>query len=393
MSRNISVGIDIGTSQTKVVVLEFVKENEKVIPKVIGLGLSESKGLKNGYIISNNDVLDSVKMAVKMAEKNSGIKINKAFVGIGGIGLSSATSSASIVTSRADLQITELDIENLTKTCEKNLPSSISQNYRVIHTIPLSYKIDGKLLLAKSPLDMKGSKLEVKMLFIACLDPHINDLLETMEELGIHIIDVMASPLASSVSTLSKSQKMAGCVLVNIGGETVSIIVFENNLPISLEVFPIGGNDITNDIALGLRIPPEEAENIKIGKIGHITFSKKKLEEIVSARLSDIFELVEGHLKKIGRNHLLPSGVFITGGSAGISQIEESAKEILKLPTRIALINTDGQKNTLNEPVWTVAYGLSMVGGFKDASIPLGFRPTINIVKNKVSKWLSQFLP
>lgn len=390
--RNISVGIDVGTRQIKVVVLEFIKNNNKTTPKIIGLGLSESKGLKNGYIINNEEATESIKSAIKMAEKNSGIKINKCYLGIGGIGVSSAIGTASIMTSRADSQITELDIENLTKLCEESLPESLSQNYRVINTVPLSYKIDGKVLLAKSPVDMRGTKLEVKMLFVACLEPHINDLMEAMDDAGVYVTDVMASPIASSISTLTKSHKTAGCGLLNIGAETVSLCIFENNIPVSMEVFPIGGEDITKDIALGFKISLEEAEAIKTGKTVGVSFSKKKLEEIVSARLSDIFELVESHLKKIGRNNLLPAGIFITGGTAGVHYIEELSKNLLKLPSRVALINIDGQ-NPVKEPLWTIAYGLAMLGGFKDPTNELGFKPSLSKIKGTLIKWLSQFLP
>ncbi len=392
MMRNISIGIDVGTRQVKVVVLEFTKNNDKTTPKIIGLGLSESKGLKNGYIINNEEAVDSIKSAVKMAEKNSGVKINKCYLGVGGIGVSSAVGTASIMTSRADSQITELDIDNLTKLCEESLPDSLSQNYRIINTVPLSYKIDGKVLLAKSPVDMRGTKLEVKMLFVACLEPHINDLMEAVEDAGLYVTDVMASPIASSISTLTKAHKTAGCAIVNIGAETVSLCVFENNIPVSMEVFPIGGEDITKDIALGFKISLEEAEAIKTGKTIGVSFSKKKLEEITSARLSDIFELIEGHFKKIGRNHLLPAGVFITGGTAGIHYVEELSKTILKLPSRIALINIEGQ-NSVKEPLWTVAYGLGMLGGFKDPSKDLGFKPTMNRIGGILSKWFSKFLP
>ncbi|OHA99223.1 MAG: cell division protein FtsA, partial [Candidatus Zambryskibacteria bacterium RIFCSPHIGHO2_12_FULL_39_47] len=314
MARNVTAGIDIGTSQIKVVVAELVRENGKNITRVIGTGLSESRGLRHGYIINGEDVTQSIRSAIKLAEKTSGIKINKAFVSVGGIGLSSISSSASAIISRADLQITELDIEKVSRMCEESLPTNLLQNNRILHSIPLSYKIDGKPVLAKTPLGMKGTKLEVKMLFIVCLDPHLNDLLEKIDEAGIDVIDCLAAPIASSFVTLTKQQKMAGCVLANIGSETMSIVVFENNIPISLEVFPIGSTDITNDIALGLKIPLEEAENVKIGGLGSTSFPKKKLDEIISARLADMFELIENHLKKIGRNGLLPAGIFIIGG-------------------------------------------------------------------------------
>src|SRR3989338_4607915 len=366
MLRNITVGIDIVTYQVKVVVAELVKNqgdgNAKFSTRIIGTGLGESKGMRHGYIINGAEVTQSIKTAVALAEKTSGVKIHKAFVAIGGIGLQGVTSTATTVISRADLEITELDIENIDEECEEGIPPALIQNRRILHSIPLSYKIDGKPVLAKTPLGMKGSKLEVKMLFVTCLDPHLNDLLQAVDESGIEVIDVMASPIAASFVTLSKQQKMAGAVLANIGAETISIVVFENNIPVSLEVFPIGSTDITNDIALEMKITIEEAENIKIGAISANSFPKKKLDEIISARLSDMFELIENHLKKIGRSELLPAGIFITGGGSGIGTIEDFARATLKLPSRVAELNTGGEKNRIKDSTWAVAYGLCMLG-------------------------------
>lgn len=391
--RNITVGIDIGTYQVKVVVAELIKEDEKKIPRIIGTGFSESKGLRHGYIINNADVTESIRTAVALAEKSSGVKIHKAFVAIGGIGLQAVTSTMSIMTSRADLEITELDINKVSELCEQELPIPVIQNRRVLHSIPLSYKIDGKTVLAKTPLGLKSTRLEAKMLFVTCFESHLNDLMQSVEEAGIQVIDVMASPIAASFVTLTKSQMIAGCVLANIGAETISIVVFENNIPISLEVFQIGSTDITNDIALGLKIPLEEAENIKIGSLGSNSFSKKKLEEIIQARLSDMFELIENHLKKIGRNGLLPAGIFITGGGSNIGTIEDFAKVALKLPSRMATLNLADQKSRIKDSTWAVAYGLCMLGFSKDVRVGLGVKSSVNETKEKILGWIKQFLP
>ncbi len=393
MMRNITVGIDIGTYQVKVVVAELVKENNKNTTKILGTGITESKGLRHGYIINSSDVTQSIQTAVRQAEKTSGVKINRAYVAVGGIGLSGITSSSSTMIGRADLQITELDIEKLNEICEENISPNLVQNHRILHSIPLSYKIDGKPVLAKTPLDMKGTKLEVKMLFITCLEAHLNDLLEAIDQAGIEVIDVMASPIAASFVTLTKAQKIAGCVLANIGAETITIVVFENNIPISLEVFPIGSTDITNDIALGLKIPLEEAENIKVGGITSTTFSKKKLDEIISARLADMFELIESHLKKVGKNGLLPAGIFITGGGGGIGTIEDFAKAALKLPSRIASMTLGEQKSSVKDSTWAVAYGLCMLGFSKDEKKNLGIKNTMNKTGAKILNFFKQFLP
>jgi cell division protein FtsA len=140
-------------------------------------------------------------------------------------------------------------------------------------------------------------------------------------------------PWPQVLFTHQNSKNCRLCILANIGAETVSIVVFENNIPISLEVFPIGSVDITHDIALGLKIPLDDAERIKLGSDTGVSVSRKKLEEIIDARLSDIFELIENHLKKIGRNGLLPAGIIMIGGGSGTPNIEEVAKATLKLPT------------------------------------------------------------
>lgn len=393
MMRNIAVGIDIGTYQVKVVVAELVKESGKNTTRIIGTGMAESKGMRHGYIINNADVTASIETAVRIAEKNSGIKINKAYLSVGGIGLSGITGTASTIIGRADLQITELDIEKLSKLCEESLPIALIQNRRILHSIPLSYKIDGKAVMAKTPLDMKGTKLEVKMLFITCLEPHLNDLLEAIDETGIYVIDIIASPIAASFVSLSKTAKIAGCVLANIGAETISIVVFENNIPVSLEVFPIGSTDITNDIALGLKIPLEEAENIKVGSIGPGSYSKKKLDEIISARLADMFELIDNHLKKIGRNGLLPAGIFITGGGSSIGTIEDLAKATLKLPSRVASLVFGDQKSAIKDSTWSVAYGLCVLGLSKEEKNDIGIQRRLSSVGDKISSWIKRFLP
>ena len=242
---------------------------------------------------------------------------------------------------------------------------------------------------------MKGSKLEVKTLYITCLEHHLNDVIQAVEEAGISVQDVMASPIAASLVTLTKSQKIAGCVLTNIGAETVSIAVFENNIPVSLEIFPIGSTDITNDIALGLKVPLEEAEQIKIGAITGSSYPRKKLEEIISARLSDIFELIEAHLKKIGRNELLPAGIIITGGGSGLTNIEELAKVALKLPSRIGAVHLGLQeKQSYKDSTWAVAYGLCILGTHSNEDMPIDSSSRIfENSKKTIKAWIKQFLP
>jgi len=393
MARNIITGIDVGTNFVKAVIVDARERSDKGLPKVIGAGMAESRGLRHGYVTNVRDVSESIARAVHAAEDKAGVKVKRAFVGVGGIGLGSVVVASSIVTTRADAEITSLDIDKLDEQSEKDIPRTASANRRILHVVPLEHRLDGAPVLGK-PLGMIGNKVEKKTLFITCLEHHVTDLIAAVNEAGIEVEDMMAAPLAAAFVTLNKTQKIAGCVLANIGAETVSIAVYENNVPTSLEVFPIGSTDITNDIALGLRVPLEEAEQIKIGAITGSSFPRKKLEEIIAARLSDIFELIETHLRKIGRNGLLPAGIIITGGGSSLNSLDVMAKAALKLPSRIGTIGALDGKSSFKDTTWAVAYGLCIWGLHADEGPEID--TSVVFMRNAwraLARWFKQFLP
>ncbi len=372
MKNKIAVGIDIGTYQVKVIVTEQKNNSKSSLPQIIGMGYAESKGLRHGYIINQSDAIRSVRKAVKQAEKSSGVKIEKAFISIGGIGLSSYKTQGEIIISRADSEITEIDIEKASDEALRQIPSTISMNHEIIHKIPLEYKIDNKVVLG-DPVGMKGNKLSVSMLFVNCLSHHVNELITSIESAGIEILDAVASPIAAGIVNLSRTERIAGSVMVNIGSETVSMIVYEEDVPISIEVFKVGSSDITNDIALGMQVSIEEAEKLKKKEIEYNTspsFKKTpegKLQTIITNRLEKVFDLVEEQLEKIDRNGLLPAGIILTGGGSGINNAEELAKAVLKLPSRVASIANHRTANSSNnlkvkDSTWSVAYGLCAYG-------------------------------
>jgi len=393
MARNIITGIDIGTYNVKVVIADSRERTSRGFPKIVATGLAESRGLRHGYVTNVRDVADSVRRAVAAAEEKSGLKIKKVFLAVGGIGLGSATVTSTLMTTRADAEISQLELGKLREQCEKDLPRAAIANRRIIYDIPLQYSIDGVPALGL-PEGLTGNKIELRTLFITCLDHHVADLIQAVNEAGLEVEDVMAAPVAAGFVTLSKAQKVAGCVLANIGAETVSIAVFENGIPASLEVFPIGSTDITNDIALGLKVPLEEAEQIKVGAITGSSFPRKKLDEIISARLSDIFELIEIHLKKLGRNGLLPAGIVITGGGSGMNSIEDMAKASLRLPSRIGSIGTMDGKSSFKDATWAVAYGLCIWGLHAEEGPEID--ASAQFFKNlwrKTRRGVKQFLP
>jgi len=387
MIRNISVGIDVGSSATRVVVGEFLKGEKN--PKIIGLGESATLGMRNGYVVDSSLVATSVRNAVALAEKISGLKIKRGFVSLSGVTLRSEISSGETIVTKADGEVTTLDINKVLQDCEDNLNLG---NKKIIHIYPQSFRLDGKEVLGRLE-GMIGTKLEAKALFITYSMVHLEDLLGAIAEAGVDTIDVIASSLAISNIVLSERQKIVGVALVDIGDQTTSLAVFENGLPISMTTFSIGSTKITNDLALGFKISLEKAETLKIGN-NLEEFSKKKLEEIIEARLCDIFESIENNLKKIKRSELLPAGIVFVGGGANTPLLAELSKSVLKLPASIGTTEIFGNiKTKLRDPAYFNALGLLVStknsGDYSENS----FKNFFKDVKNTLKSSLKQLLP
>ncbi len=396
MARNIITGIDIGTSTIKVLVAERKKDGGI---QILGAGKKLSRGIRKGYVANFDEVSETIKEAVRDAEKMAGIPVKHAFIAVGGIILDSAKSKGSVMVSRADGEITERDVERVISQSEDNLPNT--SNKRIINAFPLNFKIDGNPSLG-APKGMKGAKLEAEILFITCLNQHLVDLIKAVESAGVAVDDVIASPLAASFAALNSRQKEMGCVLADIGAGTVSIMVFEESRPISLAVFPIGSTHITNDIALGLQITLEDAEKIKIDYGSETKFPKRKLSDIIEARLNDIFELIESHLKKINRDGLLPAGIILTGGGSSLVSLNEIAKASLRLPAQVGIPfhGRDGvvpprqfKEKILDVPEWSVALGLCIAGFTEEKNKNRPAREIFSAVIRALKRWLSPFLP
>lgn len=388
MAKKSLISLDVGTSSIRLAITDAVSGGKT--PRVLALIKKDSKGLRRGYIMNFDETVASISEAVAEAERVTKERIRGVVLGVGGLTLEAKSADGSAAVARADQEITDMDVTRAIEAAEAQ--ATDITNRRIIHTIPLAFKLDGKKILGR-PQGLKGNKLEVKVLFITLLNQHLNDLIKAVEKAGLDVEDIVASPLAASFAVLTRLQKTAGCALVNIGAQTTTLVTLEEGIPISLQVFPIGSTDITNDIALGLKISLEEAEQMKVGILDPGP-QRKKFYEIIEARLSDIFELIEGHLKKIGRNGLLPAGVSIIGGGAHIEIIEEVAKEYLKLPAQVATVNLEANsKGQVKDPAWAVAYGLCLFGADQEAEETIGITAGFTRSGNPVLKWLKQLWP
>lgn len=385
MKRRVATGIDIGTYQVKAVIVEEIADKKTGRQlRIIGTGLAESKGLRHGYIVNKDEVTASIVEAKRQAEAAARVAISSGFMAVGGISLDETRATGSAIISRADQEITALDIEKAGKAArEAAAPGFL--NRTVLHSIPVEYRVDGAKVLG-NPLGMKGVRLEADYLFVTCLSQHEDALAEAVEAAGIEILDRMASPLAGSYVLLDGNQKMKGCVLANIGAETISIVVYDENIPISVKVFPMGSSHITDDIALGFRISLEEAERVKLGRITGAMYPRKKVDDFIAGRLSLMFALIDKHLKSLGRHGPMPAGIIISGGGAGVGNVSDIARGSLKLPARLAEFRVFSDTK-IRDATWAVAYGLALWGltGSTDA-------PRHNPLQ-ALSKFLKQFLP
>jgi len=355
--RRTYTGIDIGTYHVKVVIAEPTDENGSL--RISGTGTSSSKGMRHGYIINTKDATNSIKEAVERAERAANTKVKSARIAIGGVGLDEIESEGEISLTQSGGEVTISDIERVIRDSEQKSASHL-MNRKVVHSIPVSYKIDGKPIMGR-PHGLRGSKLGVKTLLITSLEQHLQDLIEAVEATNIEVEDIMAAPLAASLVSLTKPQKMAGVVLANIGAETVSIVVFENDTPVSVKILPMGSSDITNDIALSLQVPLTEAEQMKKGAITKTDISRKKVENVIAGRLKDIFGIIDAHLKTIGRQRLLPAGIVITGGGSGIATAKDIAKATMRIPSQFGTLPTS-TKTSSADATWAVAFGLCKWG-------------------------------
>jgi len=397
MARNITTGLDVGDYGIKIAVVE--SKGVKYFPKILAMVKTPSRGLTKGYIDDLEEAENSIAEAIKEAEAKAGQRIRRVYLGVGGISLEACALDGSIPTQRPDSTISDSDIERADSIAEEKINDL--DNRRILDMVHLGHRVDGKEIFGY-PAGYKGTKLETKTLFVTDLNHHIEDLTDACGKAGISIENFIPSPVATSAVTLTLEDKKSGCVLADIGSDTTQICVFDNGNLISIEVVPVGSNNVTKDISLYFRIPLDEAERIKIGS--DINVDKKKLDKIIEDRLTDIFVLIENHLEKVGKSRLLPGGVILCGGGALIKGIDELAKKLLQLPARVAkpllpqnitLSKNDIgiQKISVQDPSFAVAYGLAIMGTNPLMKGELGPKTPPRHPGRKAFGWLRQFLP
>ena len=368
------VGLDIGTSAVRVVVGKVDPESK--VPNIIGIGETHSSGIRKGVVVDIDEAVATISSALEKAERMTGVPVTHATIAIGGSHISSIESHGVIAVSRADGEITENDI---IRVIDASQAISIPQNREIIHVIPKYFTVDGQGGI-KDPLGMSGIRLEVDTIIVQASAPLIKNLTKAIEQAGLAVDDMVLAPLAASHAVLTKRQKELGVGLIDMGGGTTSLAIFEESQFLHTAIIPVGSGHITNDIAIGLRTSIETAERVKCD-YGHAQpkqvprgdeidlasidpseeekVSRHHLAEIAEARLEEIFELVDKELQAIQRDGKLPGGIVLTGAGAKIPGILDLAKKSLRLPVQVGFPgNVTTIIDKVQDPGYATAVGL-----------------------------------
>jgi cell division protein FtsA len=403
---NLITALDIGTGNIKAVVAEL-KNNGRFL--VLAGVKQPSAGFHKGTLTDFDEAAISLRNIVADIRRVSPKAVKNVYVNVNGINIKSCLSRGVAGVARADSEIRRDDIDKAVQSSRAvNLPS---KNYIVLHNITREFFIDG-LGGIQDPLGMIGTRLEVNSLIIGVFSPIINDLTKCLERNGVSVGGLIFSPLAASEAILSKQQKDLGVVMIDIGFGTTGLAIYEENKIIKTLSLPVGAGNITNDIAIGLRIAIEAAEKIKLSQgfalakeisrrevfnLQEINsslkgeISKRFLAEIIEARIAEIFEIVNNELKGLDHKVELPAGAVITGGGAKLPGIIDLAKQELKLPAQIGLpelanfdIKDSFSQELISDPEFATAVGLILLSrgqkGQSQSSIPSVFRKFFQIL-------------
>lgn len=367
------VGIDIGTKTVRCVVGHV--GTDALEPKIIGVGVADNSGMRKGTITNLAGPASAIDRALEVAERMSGYQVNEAVFSINGAHILSTKADGMIAVGTANSEVTEDDIVRLEEVATTG---KVPANREILEIVPHAYRLDGQDNI-KDPLGMVGTRLEIRANIVSALAPYVANLQKTAEMAHVHISHLTPSVLAAARAVLTESQLENGVAVLDIGAATTGVAVFEDGDLQHVAVVPIGGQHVTNDIAIGLKIDPAVAETVKLAhanlaeaKTGMaevkidktlFKFAHSEIHEIVEARYEEIFEAVQKELKRAGRAGKLPAGVVLVGGGAKTKGLAEFAKEQLGLSACLGdPVGFAGVSEEVQGPEFTAAIGLMLVG-------------------------------
>lgn len=341
------VGIDIGTKNVRCVVGYIDAENGA--PKIVGVGETPNSGMRKGTVTNLSGPAEAIDKALEPAERMSGHQINAATLSINGSHLLSTKADGMITVGTVNNEVTHDDILRLEEVATTG---KVPQNREILDIIAHAYRLDGQDNI-KDPIGMTGARLEIRANVVSGLVPHITNLQKSAEMAKVEAVSVVPSVLAAAQSVLTESQRENGVAVIDFGAATTGIAIYEEGDLQHLAVIPMGGQNVTNDLAIGLRTDPEIAEVVKLAHarfggdvLGEVEtkvekqtykFNQEEIDEIVQARYEEIFEAIAKELKRAGRLGKLPSGVVLVGGAAKVKGMVEFTKDQLSVAARLGV--------------------------------------------------------
>ena len=372
--RTTVTSIDVGTTKVCTIIANVDSGNNI---RVIGVGITPTKGLAKGLVVNINEARESIRESVRKAEQASNYKIESAYVGVTGRHVTSLNNRGVVAITRNDRLVRPDDLRRVLE-CARSV--KVPNERRLLHVIPRGYAVDGQVGV-KNPVGMHGFRLDVETHIVTAAVTSVQNLVKCIRGIGIDIDDLILEPLASSEAVLTEDEKQIGVILADIGGGTTDIAVFRQGSIWHTSILPVAGYQITRDVAIGLGLPFEVAEEMKkrygsampvyeskietpttISEDGH-GVSYQDLCDIVRARVEEILRLILLELPHAEYETLVPAGLVLTGGSANLSGIEALGQEVLRLPVKVGVpTGMYGIADALHDPAYATSVGLLLWG-------------------------------
>ncbi len=405
-NNEIIAGLDLGTTKVCAIVAEHTDQGLDII----GVGSVPSRGLKKGVVVNIEATVQAIKLAIEQAETMAGCRINTVYAGIAGSHVRGINQEG--IAAISSREVSRTDVERVLEQA-KAIP--LPSDRQVIHVLPQEYVVDEQDGI-REPIGMSGVRLQARVHLVTASTAAIQNVVKCAERCGLYVAEVVLEPLASADAVLSDDEREIGAALIDIGGGTTDIIVYADGAAAHTAVIPVGGINLTNDIATGLRTPLAEAERIKIkygcassalvdpeetievpsvgGRVPRV-ISRRTLCNIIEPRVEEIFAAVKHVITETGLHDVLASGVVITGGSTLLDGIVEVAERVLELPVRTAApVGVGGLVDVVRSPSYSTAVGLVKYGA-KQLHVSYEphdvFHPAMSATwGSKVSRWFKE---
>jgi cell division protein FtsA len=408
-SSQYAVGLDIGTTKVRAVVAHI--DGSTGVPTIVGIGQAPNTGMRKGVVVNLQGPGHAIDTALGEAERMSGYQVHAATISVNGAHILTTHADGMVAVGASDHEITPDDLARIE---EVSTLGKVPANREILDVVPHAYKLDGQDNI-KDPLGMTGTRLEIDAHVVSALTPYLVNVQKAAESAQVQPNNIVPSSMAAARAVLGEQQLENGVAVIDFGGSTTSVAVYEEGDLQFVGVVPIGGNNVTNDLAIGLKTDPEVAEKIKLEHASAVareantsfsikhdgelhTFTTADVDEIVEARLEEIFEGVEKLLKKAGRAGKLPSGVVLTGGASQLKHLAEYAKATLGLAARLGQpTGYGGVADDIDKSSFATAIGLMLIDAERGSPVKAHgskFKtPSVKNVKGSVNKIFGWFKP